>query len=247
MPEPQNYVRFVGYIARRIYHQVAASRRGHGDDVEDLVAAGCLGLVKAAPRFDPERGVAFSTFAFFHIRGAIWDYVHKEGTLIPLSRRCREQLAEVEWAREQMRQRWGQEPTAEHLAAALGLSLAQLHELENCQIVWDAAEELDTPARAPGPAETTALKEQQMRKRQLVEDLETCITALPWEDRVIVTLREYEDLTLQEVAQVLRMSKDAVYRRQQKARAQLRAALQAAGWDVEDVAELLEVESAGEA
>ncbi len=48
-------------------------------DVEDLKSAAYLGLVEAASRFDPRKGVAFSTFAYPRIFGAIHDYLREQG------------------------------------------------------------------------------------------------------------------------------------------------------------------------
>lgn len=50
-------------------------------DVEDLKSAAYLGLVEAASRFDPSRGIAFSTFAYRRIFGAIQDYLREQGWL----------------------------------------------------------------------------------------------------------------------------------------------------------------------
>ena len=50
-------------------------------DVDDLVAYGSTGLVEAARRWDPGRGVAFKTFAYYRIRGAIFDGLRKQGWL----------------------------------------------------------------------------------------------------------------------------------------------------------------------
>lgn len=56
---------------QRLVHAIAQRYAGHGLDVEDLVQEGMIGLVKAVDRFDPERGVAFSTYATFWIRESI--------------------------------------------------------------------------------------------------------------------------------------------------------------------------------
>lgn len=50
-------------------------------DFEELYAAGTKGLVEAAQRFDPSRGVAFTTFSYYRIRGAIFDGLRQSGWL----------------------------------------------------------------------------------------------------------------------------------------------------------------------
>jgi RNA polymerase sigma factor for flagellar operon FliA len=48
-----------------------------GMDLENLEAAGVLGLVEAANRFDPQRGIRFETFAYLRIRGAVFDELRR--------------------------------------------------------------------------------------------------------------------------------------------------------------------------
>jgi RNA polymerase sigma factor for flagellar operon FliA len=48
-------------------------------DLQDLVAYGEVGLIEAAERFDPTRGVAFSTFSYYRIKGAIYDGLREMG------------------------------------------------------------------------------------------------------------------------------------------------------------------------
>ena len=47
------------------------------EDLEELTAAAALGLVEAAEKFDPRRGVSFSTFAYYRIRGAMFDAIRQ--------------------------------------------------------------------------------------------------------------------------------------------------------------------------
>src|SRR6266404_5239797 len=57
------------------------ARLPRGVDVDNLEAAGVLGLVEAANRFEPERGIAFKTFAYTRIRGAIYDELRRNSPL----------------------------------------------------------------------------------------------------------------------------------------------------------------------
>src|SRR5947207_1166034 len=66
--EYANYARALALKLRR------ALQLSH-EDREELTAAAALGLVEAAEKFDPSRGVAFSTFAFYRIRGAMFDAI----------------------------------------------------------------------------------------------------------------------------------------------------------------------------
>src|SRR5579864_5567074 len=63
-----------------------------GIDVENLTSAGTLGLVEAANKFDPERGIKFETYAFSRIRGAVFDELRRN---CPLPQHVLERLARV--------------------------------------------------------------------------------------------------------------------------------------------------------
>ena len=83
-------LRLVEIIARQIGRQVGSIAR-----VDDLVSAGREGLLEAARRFDPERGVPFPRFANYRVRGAMIDYVRK---VAPVPRRAYEKLRALEAA-----------------------------------------------------------------------------------------------------------------------------------------------------
>lgn len=51
-------------------------------DFEELVSYGMIGLMEAADRFDPRRGIAFTTFSYYRIRGAIFDGLREMGVLM---------------------------------------------------------------------------------------------------------------------------------------------------------------------
>lgn len=72
----QSNMGYVRALAAQLKKEISSSI-----DYEDLVAYGIKGLVEAAERFDPTRGVAFTTFAYYRIRGAIFDGLRQQGWL----------------------------------------------------------------------------------------------------------------------------------------------------------------------
>src|SRR4051812_4545364 len=70
----EQHLPLVQAIARKVKRTLGASI-----DFEDLVGYGSKGLVEAAERFDPRHGVAFSTFAYYRIRGAMFDGLRTMG------------------------------------------------------------------------------------------------------------------------------------------------------------------------
>jgi len=72
---------------RRLVAAIARDHLGCGLDLDDLIAAGDVGLVDAARRFDPGRGVSFRTFARPRVRGAILNAIADEGRTVRIPRR----------------------------------------------------------------------------------------------------------------------------------------------------------------
>ena len=226
----------VRHIAWNI-HREAGWQGSWRTEFEDVVQEGWCGLLKAARTFDPTRGVPFGAFAGFLISTTILDYIRNRAPMIRLPRARRAQLAEADRVRAQLRQQLGHEPSAEHVAEALGITLEHLHTFETFRGVRVPLEEIQQPGGGSTPENEATSREQQERQLSLLQDLEACVHRLPDDLRMIVILREREALTLQEVAQVMGMHKDAVARRQQRARAMVRACLMGHGWTVADAVE----------
>jgi len=74
------YMPLVYKIAKRVHGQVHAQA-----DMDDLVSWGTMGLLEAMKRFDPDRGIQLSTFAYRRIHGAMIDGI---GNVAPLARQC---------------------------------------------------------------------------------------------------------------------------------------------------------------
>lgn len=253
----EDYAGLVSYIAREVYDEWnLRGSRSEDFEAQELVQIGWLGLLEARRRFDPNRGIKFSTFVTYRIRGAILDYLR--APLIRLPRARQRQLAEIDRARKQL-QLLGQEPSIARLTAGLtGRETAPesptkgpqaLHAQENSWPEVISLEQTGEKRRQelishhPTPEQEVFAKERQERKLKILQAFETCIKGLPFDLMTIFILRDLGELTLQEVAQVMGMKIDAVRRRQLRSRVAIRACLEKAGWPVQDVDELINEES----
>ncbi len=101
-------------------HHLARRFANRGESLEDLVQVASLALVRAADRFDPERGVMFSTFASASIIGELKRYFRDRGWAVRAPRRLQELLLEIGSCVERLGQELGRSPTVAELATALG-------------------------------------------------------------------------------------------------------------------------------
>lgn len=187
-------------------------------DVENLEAAGILGLVEAATVFDPHAGVEFRTFAHHRIRGAILDELRRN---CPLPQHILQQWAVLREACEQL----GMRASPAALADACSLSEEQVEEtLTAVRMTQPQAwsDELSVEARR---SDADALEERlqaEDQKRRLAE----AIQKLPDRLRVILSLYYIEDLRLAEIGEVLNLSESRVSRLLARAQLQLKMILQ---------------------
>ncbi len=158
-------------------------------DVENLEAAGVLGLVEAARKFEPERGTRFDTYAYLRVRGAVLDELRRSH---PLPQHVFERLARIRKAREAL-------SSAERLAALRLMRMASLECGKGA-----LARRLADP-REEGPGRRAEEAEQ---RRLLAEAL----AALSERERRAVTLHYLNGLRLREVGEALGLSESRVSR-----------------------------------
>ena len=169
-------------------------------DFNDLVRHGEVGLIEAADRFDPKVGVNFKTFAYYRIRGAIYDGLREMGWL------SRSQYAKQKF----------QEAANSFLASASAADGAPTPSVQDevsavTEMVsglvpiyitsLEAAEALQIEDdRGPTPSEELEMGE----SRQVIH---AAIEELPDQEREIIMMYYFKDLTLQEVSERLGLSK----------------------------------------
>jgi len=184
-------------------------------DNENLESAGTLGLVEAAGQFDPSRGVAFTTFAFRRIQGAILDELRRN---CPVPQHMLQQWALIR----EKSQVLPLPLTSESLAAATGMTVTEVEEclaamrLTRPESWTDELGNIPSPVRKDDGAEEKALRREQ---RDILAD---AIEQLPKQRRIAITLYYMEGLRMKEVGEVLNISESRVSRLIAGAEVQLR-------------------------
>ncbi len=113
----------------RFVVRVASEFQGCGMDLEDLISAGNVGLIKAAERFDPDRGVKFITYALWWIRQAILNSLSQDSQTVRLPANRVKLLNSIVQLSRQLRQANGEEPGEETLADVLGVPVKRVREM----------------------------------------------------------------------------------------------------------------------
>jgi RNA polymerase primary sigma factor len=107
---------------------IASRYRDLGLPFDDLVQEGSIGLLEGIDRFDPRRGSAFSTFAYWRVRGAISRALTRNGHLLRLPKQVIERRHTVFATSARLATGNGHEPSAAEIAAATGLSTSAVVE-----------------------------------------------------------------------------------------------------------------------
>jgi RNA polymerase sigma factor for flagellar operon FliA len=190
---------------RKILSKLTTGLPAHVDR-DGLESAGIVGLVEAANSYDPTRGVAFKTYAYPRIHGAIVDELRKNS---PVSQQMLAHLSRVRDAYQQL----APPVLPEDLARQTGLSLAQVQDaLEASRFLapqsWNDLHCVLHSSWRESPEQPGEKLEQEEVKRILAK----CIERLPERNRLVLTMYYSEDLTLAEIGAVLDYSESYVSR-----------------------------------
>jgi RNA polymerase sigma-B factor len=183
-----------------------------GAEHDDLVQAGSIGLLNAIERFDTKRGEEFVAFAVPTVAGEMKRHLRDRASTVRLPRRLHEASQRLPAAREGLTARLGRPPSADELAAELGITHQDLARLQT------AIAQPSDPADEPGASELDA------SDARLA--LSGAFRTLDDEDRTILYMRFVEERSRREVATRLGISQSALARRADAALAKLRAELE---------------------
>ncbi|HXQ18610.1 MAG TPA: SigB/SigF/SigG family RNA polymerase sigma factor [Acidimicrobiales bacterium] len=204
-------------------HQLARRFAGRGEPHDDLVQVASLALVKAIDRFDPERGVQFSTFAAKCVIGELKRHFRDRGWAVRAPRRIQELYLEVGQNIDRLSQELGHPPTVAELAAAIGTTEDAVLEAIEAGRGYRSAS-LDAPdLNSQTMADSLGSDDARYSHVEDRSVLAGALEALPERDRVIIRLRFIDGLTQSEIADRLGVSQMHISRLLAASLAQLRA------------------------
>lgn len=217
---------------QRLVRYLASKFANRGEPLEDLIAVGNIGLIKAVDRYDPSRGSKFCTFATPTIVGEIRRYFRDRAWGLKVPRRLQELNQQVSKVSEELSHELGREPTIEEIAERLqvppqdvldGLAVASAYS----PVSVDAPSSSEGDVAGMKPSDSLGAQDELLEKLELYDDLTRAMQNLGERERAVLLYRYFLDMSQTEVAKRLNISQMHVSRLQNKALKKLREILTA--------------------
>ncbi|MFI2759328.1 RNA polymerase sigma factor SigF [Streptomyces echinatus] len=209
----------VEHLARRF--------RNRGEPLDDLTQVATIGLIKSVDRFDPERGVEFSTYATPTVVGEIKRHFRDKGWAVRVPRRLQELRLALTTATAELSQLHGRSPTVHELAEKLSISEEEVLEgLESANAYSTLSLDVpDTDDESPAVADTLGAEDEALEGVEYRESLKPLLEDLPPREKRILLLRFFGNMTQSQIAQEVGISQMHVSRLLARTLAQLREKL----------------------
>ncbi len=206
----------VEHLARRF--------RNRGEPLDDLTQVATIGLIKSVDRFDPERGVEFSTYATPTVVGEIKRHFRDKGWAVRVPRRLQELRLSLTSATAELSQLHGRAPTVHELAQRLSISEEEVLEgLESANAYSTLSLDVpDTDDESPAVADTLGAEDDALEGVEYRESLKPLLEELPPREKKILLLRFFGNMTQSQIAQEVGISQMHVSRLLARTLAQLR-------------------------
>lgn len=220
------YLPLVRRVAARMVGSLPKSVR-----LDDLVSAGIVGLLAALDHFDPRVGVKFETFAMNRIRGSMVDSL-RDLDWVPRS--IRKKARQLERVMDELAQRLGRLPADQEIAESLQVSVDDYHKLideVNVAVLLSLDDSLPNAHNGQGSLADLATDSTATNGHEQIEEHEVkslmvrCLKLLPEQEKLVVALYYYEELTLKEIGEVLGLTESRVSQIHSKAMLKLRSSL----------------------
>src|SRR4051794_28556330 len=193
---------------------LAVQYRHAREPLDDLTQVANLGLVKAVDRYDPARGVAFTSFAVPTILGELKRHFRDRTWVIHVSRRIQEGVSRVDKVTDELRTQLGRYPSAAEVAHATGMTVEEVTEARLADGATRLAS-LDAPAytgESPELADQLGRDDTDLERVENAVWLEQLAGELTPRQREVLRLRFVEDLVQREIADRVGLSQMHVSR-----------------------------------
>lgn len=191
---------------------LARRYRGRGERAEDLDQVAAVGLVKAVERFDPRRGVMFSTFAVPTIVGELKRHFRGQW-IVRVPRSLQEKVLDLSGCMEELTARLGRSPTVPELARAMGEHEEAVLEAMEARLAFTAVPTETSVSEGAEPVPGALVEHDDglaaVERAAFVTEL---LDHLPAREAEVMRLRFFDDLTQSEIAARVGLSQMQVSR-----------------------------------
>jgi RNA polymerase sigma-B factor len=195
-----------------LVHSLARRYANRGEPLEDLVQIGAIGLIKAVDRFDPERGVALTTYAMPTIIGEIKRYFRDRSWAVRVPRGLQELGMRLTRVLEQLTVELGRSPTISELAEATGAGEEEVLEAMESSRAYASVPLATQPEGDDATLAAFGATEPAYEASEDRAVLAPGLAALGERERGIIVLRFYAGLTQSQIAQRIGVSQMHVSR-----------------------------------
>ncbi len=223
----KQYAPLVKYVAGKV-----AIGMPNNVEFDDLVGFGVFGLFDAIEKFNPDKHVKFKTYAVTRIRGSIFDELR---SIDWVPRSVRQKTREVEETIRKLEASLGRAATDEEIAKEMRIDIRDFQNIMlkisgtsvlSLNEVWYTGEDNDRISivesiESPSALNPDTIVEKEEIKRVIIE----AINELPDKEKKVLVLYYYEDLTLKEIGEVLKVTESRISQLHTKAIMRLRAKL----------------------
>ena len=186
-------------------------------ELSDLISTGVIGLVEAFKNYDPDRGVKFETYAVPRIRGAILDELR---ALDWVPRSTRAKSREIERAYMALENKYGRQPEKMELAKYMEISIEDLHLALNDvsgtnflsldEVIYREDDNRQVPRIETVIDRETLSVLGAIEREELKTFLGVAIDKLTKQEKLVIALYYFEELTLKEIGEVMSISESRV-------------------------------------
>lgn len=218
----------------RFVISVAAKYRGSRVPLVDLINEGNIGLIKAAEKFNPEKGVKFITYAVWWVVASIKHALAKQTGVIGLPLKHHNTVYRINRKEEELSRVIARKPTRDEVAEAMGLTPQDVEVnlgAASTPLFLDASISDDPSLSYLNTLKADFQLDEGLVAENLRDEIESLVEVLSERERDIISMRfglgDHEPMTLRKIGKIMRLSKERIRQIEAKALEQLHGAAKA--------------------